>query len=86
MENNQSEFSKAELKDYKKMWESEIGQKAYQRLESLSQFWLERAMYCNNREERNDCVEIATGIQFAMGDIKTLCKQAEDKKEGAAAK
>lgn len=79
-------WDKDECVQLKKTMESEGGKLILDRLEELKQFWLEKTMVQSDRDARLDCVALATGIQFVLGDLNALAEKAKEKKEDKAAK
>ena len=79
-----NQWNKEECTQLKKTLESDGGKLILDRLEELKQFWLEKTMVQSNRDDRLDCIALATGVQFVIGDLNTLAEKANEKEEKAA--
>lgn len=65
----ESQFSKAEIKDFARFWESEIGQKYLNKLENARDNWLLTAMQLERGEQVLRSVSVAQGIANVIADI-----------------
>lgn len=65
----ESQFSKAEIKDFAKFWESDIGQKYLKKLENARDNWLLSAMQTATAEQALRMVSVAQGIANVIADV-----------------
>lgn len=77
-------FSKAELADFKRFWEGEVGQKYLEKMKRTKEQLLEAAMGSMTDESSASYAHIANGFDSVLKDIEALTKAAEDKKEAKA--
>lgn len=83
---NQS-WDKAKLADWKRMWESDMGKEALNKMKQLKDLCLDSALKESNSDAINFYVGRAAGIDLVMIDIQTGIEAAEEaankEKEGA---
>lgn len=65
----ESQFSKAEIKDFAKFWESDLGQKYLKKLENARDNWLLSAMQTATAEQALRMVSVAQGIANVIADV-----------------
>lgn len=77
-------FSKAELADFKRFWEGEIGQKYKEKMERTKEQLLDASMGSIDRNQSAYYSAVANGVNSIVKDIEALIKAAEKKKEAKA--
>ena len=75
------EFSKAELADFKRFWESPVGEKYMKKLKNTKDQLLDASMGSASRDEICRYALIANGFESVLQDIKMLieAKKEEEK-------
>lgn len=79
-------FSKAELADFKRFWEGDIGKKYKEKMGRTKDQLLEAAMGAPDRDGSAYYAHIANGVDSIIKDIEALINTAIDKKEAKAKK
>ena len=81
---NNQPWDKAKLEEWKKFWESEMGQEAIKKMQSLKDVCLRRALDVAEPEKISFYVGRAGGIDLVLTDIETgfLTLDELKKKEG----
>lgn len=77
-------FSKAELADFKRFWEGDIGKKYIDKMKRTKDQLLEAAMGSADRDGSAYYAHIANGVDSIVKDIDALIKATEEKKEAKA--
>lgn len=75
----EQEFTKADLADFKRFWESEVGKKYIKKMEETRKQLLQMAMGANDRDQSFRTVSIANGFDSILQDIEATIKTAEEK-------
>ena len=75
-------FNKAELADFKRFWESEIGVKYRKKIERTKEQLLEAAMGSPDKDYSLRSVYIANGLDSILLDIKSTIENNEERKGG----
>lgn len=78
-------FSKAELADFKRFWESEVGKKYIKKMEETKKQLLDAAMGSMDTDYILRSTAIANGFQSVLSDIEATINGMENnkkKKEG----
>lgn len=75
-------FNKAELADFKRFWESEVGEKYKKKIEETKKQLLEAAMGTADKDYVLRSVYIANGLESILLDIKATIANNEEKKGG----
>lgn len=75
MENQ--EFTKADFADFKRFWESPVGQKYITKMQETRKQLLQIAMSENDRDHVCRSVAIANGFDSILNDIEATIKTAE---------
>ena len=73
------EFTKADLADFKRFWESEVGKKYIAKMEETRKQLLQIAMGTADRDQVCRGVAIANGFDSILQDIDATIKSAEEK-------
>lgn len=85
--NDEYQFSKAELADFKRFWEGEVGEKYKKKIERTKTQLLEAAMGTADRDYAFRSVCIANGLESILLDIKaTIANVDKTNKEEKIAK
>lgn len=80
-------FSKAELADFKRFWDSEVGKKYIKKIEETKKQLLEAAMGTPDKDYAFRSVCIANGLESVLLDIKaTIANVNKEAKENKTAK
>ena len=79
-------FSKAELADFKRFWEGDIGKKYTKKMERTKDQLLEAAMGAPDRDGSAYYAHIANGVDSIIKDIEALIGATDEKKEAKAKK
>lgn len=83
-------FSKAELADFKRFWESEVGKKYIKKIEETKNQLLNAAMGTADKDYVFRSVSIANGLESVLLDIKATIsdvnKQEKEEKPKEEAK
>ena len=80
-------FNKAELADFKRFWEGQIGQKYIKKIEETKKQLLEAAMSTPDKDYVFRSVCIANGLESVLLDIKAVIASIDnDKKKEAPQK
>ena len=80
-------FSKAELADFKRFWEGEIGKKYIKKMEKTKEQLLEVAMKSIDRDQGAYHAAVANGIDSILLDIQaTIDNTSKEGKETKTAK
>lgn len=79
------EFNKAELADFKRFWEGDIGKKYIEKMKYLKGQLVDKAMGAYDRDGSAFFAHIANGVDTVIKDIETLIS-ATDEKEAKAKK
>lgn len=77
-------FSKAELADFKRFWEGEVGQKYIKKMQETKKQLLEAAMGSVDRDYVYRSTAIANGFESVLQDIDALLKNKEEEEKKAA--
>lgn len=77
-------FSKTELADFKRFWESEVGKKYIDKMNRTKDQLLEAAMGAPDRDGSAYYSHIANGVGSIIKDIDALINATEEKKEAKA--
>lgn len=79
-------FNKAELADFKRFWEGEVGQKYIKKMEETRKQLLQAAMGTPVAEQSMYHAAVANGFESVIRDIEATIKTAteENKKEDKA--
>ena len=79
-------FTKAELADFKRFWNSEVGQKYMKKMEDTKQQLLDAAMGSLDTDYILRSTAIANGFQSVIVDIKSIINAVDtnEKKEAKA--
>lgn len=77
-------FSKAELADFKRFWEGEVGQKYIKKMQETKKQLLEAAMGSVDRDYVYRSTAIANGFESVLQDIEALIKNKEEEEKKAA--
>lgn len=73
-------FSKAEIADFKRFWEGDVGKKYIKKMEETKKQLLEAAMGSVDRDYVYRSTAIANGFESVLQDIKAIIENTE--KEG----
>lgn len=73
-------FNKAELAEFKKFWESEVGKKYIKKMEETKKQLLEAAMGSVDRDYVFRSTAIANGFESVLLDIKAVINGVEEEK------
>lgn len=80
-------WDKAKLEEWKKFWESEMGQESLKKMESIKDHWVSEALRQTDPNVIAACAGRAAGVEIIMQDIKAgfdalekLGKEDEEKK------
>ena len=80
-------FNKAELTEFKKFWESEVGKKYIKKMEETKKQLLQAAMGTPVAEQSMYHAAVANGFESVLADIDATIKNATDsEKEAKTAK
>lgn len=80
-------FNKAELADFKRFWESEVGKKYIKKMEETKKQLLQAAMGTPVAEQSMYHSAVANGFESVIRDIEATIKTADEKsKEEKTAK
>ena len=80
-------FSKAELADFKRFWEGDVGKKYIKKMEETKKQLLQAAMGTPAAEQSLYHAAVANGFESVLNDIEATIKTAnEEAKEGKTAK
>lgn len=79
-------FSKAELADFKRFWEGEVGQKYIKKMQETKKQLLEAAMGSVDRDYVYRSTAIANGFESVLQDIDALIKNKEEEEKKSAKK
>lgn len=77
----ESEWSKAEIKEFAKFWETEVGQKYLKKLENARASWMNAALLAETPDQALVNSRTARGLDLIIADIYAGIEQAKDKKE-----
>jgi hypothetical protein len=80
----QSEWSKEEIKEFAKIWETEVGKKYLQKLEEARASWINASLVAETPDQALINARTARGIDLIISDIYAgiaEAKKEEDKKE-----
>ena len=75
----EKEFTKADLADFKRFWESEVGKKYIKKIKDTRKQLLQMAMGANERDQAFRAASIANGFDSILQDIEATIKTAEEK-------
>lgn len=88
--NNEGPWNKTKLEEWKKFWDSEMGQEALKKMNNLKQQCLNLAMQPTDPNTVNFYTGRAAGIDVVLQDIQAgfdaLAKEKEKEKEDKPAK
>ena len=80
-------WDKARLEEWKKFWESEMGQESLKKMQAIKDQWMNEALGQSDPNVIAACVGRAAGVEIIMQDIKAgfdalerMGKEAEKKK------
>jgi hypothetical protein len=80
-------FNKAELADFKRFWEGEVGQKYIKKMKETKDQLLQAAMQTPDGERCMYHAAVANGFESVLRDIEATIKAADEQaKEGKTAK
>lgn len=79
-------WSKEEMAELKKFWESEIGQKYIKRMNDTKEQLFKAAMGSTAAEDAFRYASIANGFDSVVQDIEAVIKEVGKEEEGAAKK
>lgn len=79
-------FSKAELADFKRFWESEVGKKYIKKMEETKTQLLDAAMGSVDKDYVFRSTAIANGFQSVLLDIKAIIANVDGKEGRKTAK
>lgn len=71
-------FNKAELADFKRFWEGEVGKKYIRKMEETKKQLLEAAMGTPAAEQSMYHAAVANGFDSVLRDIEATIKTAEE--------
>lgn len=74
-------FSKAELADFKRFWEGEIGKKYIKKMKKTKEQLLEVAMKSLDRDQGSYHAAVANGIDSILLDIKATIENVDKTNE-----
>lgn len=77
-------FSKAELADFKRFWEGDVGKKYIEKMKRTKEQLLEASMGSMEPNTAASYSHIANGFDSVLKDIEALIKATEEKKEAKA--
>ena len=86
MEEKDYKFSKAELADFKRFWEGDVGKKYIDKMKRTKDQLFEAAMGSSDRDGSAYYAHIANGVDSIIRDIEALIKATEENKKEAKAK
>lgn len=78
---NEFQFSKAELADFKRFWEGEVGEKYKKKIERTKTQLLEAAMGTADKDYVFRSVCIANGLESILLDIKATIANVDKTNE-----
>ena len=78
---NEFQFSKAELADFKRFWEGEVGEKYKEKIERTKTQLLEAAMGTADKDYVFRSVCIANGLESILLDIKATIANVDKTNE-----
>lgn len=81
MEQENQAFSKAEIKEFAKFFESDTGKKYIKKLENARDGWLLQAMQYASAEQTLRCVSVAQGIANVIADVNAGIDESKKDKE-----
>lgn len=73
-------FNKAELADFKRFWEGEVGKKYLKKIEETKKQLLDAAMSSVDRDYVYRSTAIANGFESVLQDIKATIENKEEEK------
>ena len=79
-------FNKAELADFKRFWEGDVGKKYIDKMKRTKDQLFEAAMGSADRDGSAYYAHIANGVDSIIKDIEALIKTAEEENKEAKAK
>ena len=82
----ETDWNKAEMKEFAKMWQSKVGQKYIEKMTKSRNSWIEASMLTADASQALANARTAYGIDLVISDILAGIKQAEDGKEATATK
>lgn len=81
MDNQESNWSKAELKEFANFFTSEVGKKYLEKLESARESWLNATLLSATPDQALMNARTARGMDLIISDIYAGINEAKDKKE-----
>lgn len=82
----ESQFSKAEIQDFAKFWESDLGQKYLNKLKNARDNWLLSAMQTATAEQALRMVSVAQGIANVIADVNAGIDESKKDKKATSKK
>ena len=86
MDNQESNWSRAELKEFAEFFNSEVGQKYIQKLENARDAWINAAMNCEAAEQALTASRTARGFDLVVSDIYAGINESKNNKEATEGK
>ncbi len=86
MEEKDYKFSKAELADFKRFWEGDVGKKYIEKMKRTKEQLFEAAMGSADRDGSAYYAHIANGVDSIVNDIEALIKVTEEEEKKEAKK
>lgn len=78
---NNQEWSKAELNEWKKFWESDMGGKALEKMNQIREMLYLASMNARTTDEAGIMIARAAGITMVLDDIQVGIQAAEKENE-----
>ena len=82
----QSEWSKEEIKEFAKIWESEVGKKYLQKLEDARVSWINAALIAETPDQALTNARTARGFDLVLSDIYAGIAEAKKEEDKTAKK
>ena len=79
-------FTEAELADFKRFWQSEVGEKYMKKMKDTKDSLLDAAMGSMDNDYILRATAIANGFQSVIVDIESIIKAHDDKTKKEVAK
>ena len=86
VENDKFAFDEAELADFKRFWEGDIGKKYIEKMKYLKDQMIDRAMGSYDRDGAAFFAHIANGVDTVINDIDRVINANSENKEAKAKK
>ena len=81
MDNQESNWSKAELKEFANFFTGEVGKKYIEKLEAARDSWVNAALRSETPDQALTNARTASGIDLIISDIYAGINEAKDEKE-----